>query len=774
MIEDDIHIIANDPLIIIDKFPYIKKKSVTSEECEEKKEITKVYFLTHFHADHYMNINKHFNENIFSSTITKKLLINIIGVNEKYVHSLKVNKNYYLFNFEIILIDANHCPGSVIIYFEFSNGTKIIHTGDFRYSNVHTLLIKKILSSNDPVKKYEYNSIKRQFIDKYCIEESNNKIVGKREENEWILWNNKKYNNCYMNTPFKIYNSNSYVVSIDEFRLMYLKGIEDLLWKLQDMKTEFYVYDSIERENYFNYFMYVELSLYFNQNNTDIMLMYGNDTKLNDSIIINKENLKNIRFVLNYDTKDYLDKTPCYGDCYYEKEQESHVSKQKYNNIMIKHENDDSENNISTNTNCNTVKTNLKREINSNKEARCCNSHNKKLKDTIVKTDTKKKINNSYDICKHEVKKIKNDQPHMNELKENTNYIKTIYLDTTYAMSKNNMFAHQMYLINFIIYICKNKIKQNQKVDSWKDENYNFDNLSKVKNPINNSTRKNKDNNTMKNCDDSKIERGASLTQALKGNDTENKLSHMNATPRKRKKTLFMFGTYNLGKEKVYLSVSEACNMKIHFRNPKKKTIFNSYICNKDMLNRITDNKLEAEIHIVDINYSYIFPKIEKNKLRSLIDSEMEDEFDSFYYIMPTGWVKNYYFYEKNNMSVFLIPYSEHSNLDELRDFVKSIKPCSICPTVFSNIKEKNKMLSIFNPYLNLKQEAYDFLKPKNELRNIKNKKIAKIKKEKLKENKKKNKHKTKAEKIHNDRYQQKLTSFFSLTKSESIKKGDQ
>ncbi|CXI87670.1 DNA repair metallo-beta-lactamase protein, putative [Plasmodium berghei] len=770
MIEDDIHIIANDPLIIIDKFPYIKKKSITPGECDEKKEITKVYFLTHFHADHYMNINKNFNENIFSSTITKKLLINIIGVDEKYVHNLKVNKNYYLFNFEIILIDANHCPGSVIIYFEFSNGTKIIHTGDFRYSNVHTLLIKKILSSNDPVKIYEYNSRKRQFIDKYCTEESSNKLVGKREEYEWILWNNKKYNNCYMNTPFKIYNSNTYVVSIDEFRLMYLKGIEDLLWKLQDMKTEFYVYDSIERENYFNYFIFVELSLYFNQNNTDIMLMYGNNTMLNDDVIINKDNLKNIRFVLNYDTKDYLDKTPCYGDCYYEKEQESHVSKQKYNNITVKHENYDGENNISTNGNCNSVKINIKREVSSSKEARCCNSYNKKLKGTIVKTDTKKKMNNSYYISKFEVKKNKNGQTHINELKENMNYIKTIYLDTTYAMSKN-MFAHQMYLINFIIYICKNKIKQNYKVDACKDENCNFDNLSKIKNSINNSTQKSKDNNTMKNGDDSATENGLSWMQTFKGNSTENKLPLMHVTQRKRKKTLFMFGTYNLGKEKVYLSVSEACNMKIYFRNPKKKIIFNSYIYNKDMLNRITGNKLEAEIHIVDINYSYIFPKIEKNKLRSLIDAEMEDEFDSFYYIIPTGWVKNYYFYEKNNMSVFLIPYSEHSNLDELKDFVKSIKPCSICPTVFSNIKEKNRMLNIFNPYLNLKQEAYDFLKPKNELRHIKNKKIAKIKKEKLNEKKKINKHKTKAEKIRNDRYQQKLTYFFSLTKSESIKK---
>lgn len=84
------------------------------------------------------------------------------------------------------------------------------------------------------------------------------------------------------------------------------------------------------------------------------------------------------------------------------------------------------------------------------------------------------------------------------------------------------------------------------------------------------------------------------------------------------------------------------------------------------------------------------FQKIDKRKFLNLIDEEIEKEFDSFYYIIPTGWVKKFSFYERNNISIFLIPYSEHSNLDELKNFVKSIKPCNILPTVFYNEKEKN------------------------------------------------------------------------------------
>ena len=36
---------------------------------------------------------------------------------------------------EVMLTDANHCPGAACVYFKFPNGKIIFHTGDFRWND---------------------------------------------------------------------------------------------------------------------------------------------------------------------------------------------------------------------------------------------------------------------------------------------------------------------------------------------------------------------------------------------------------------------------------------------------------------------------------------------------------------------------------------------------------------------------------------------------------------------------------------------------------------
>lgn len=90
------------------------------------------YFLTHYHADHYIGLTKKFSHPIYLSKITAFLVLDLIGVDGKWLNVVTVDQPFYLNDTKIIPIDANHCPGAVIFLFQFKNGKQVLHTGDFR------------------------------------------------------------------------------------------------------------------------------------------------------------------------------------------------------------------------------------------------------------------------------------------------------------------------------------------------------------------------------------------------------------------------------------------------------------------------------------------------------------------------------------------------------------------------------------------------------------------------------------------------------------------
>ncbi|GJD12547.1 DNA cross-link repair 1A protein [Galdieria sulphuraria] len=104
------------------------------------------FFLSHFHSDHTMGLTSRFQAGvIFCSRITASLIRSQLGVKDEYICVLELNQSCYVqdegkstrgtMGATVTVLDANHCPGSVMfLFFVWQTKELILHTGDFRYS----------------------------------------------------------------------------------------------------------------------------------------------------------------------------------------------------------------------------------------------------------------------------------------------------------------------------------------------------------------------------------------------------------------------------------------------------------------------------------------------------------------------------------------------------------------------------------------------------------------------------------------------------------------
>ncbi|PPQ62878.1 hypothetical protein CVT24_006276 [Panaeolus cyanescens] len=96
------------------------------------------YFLTHAHSDHYTNLSSSWKHGpIYCSEGTANLIIHMLSVDPKWVHTLPMDKPVEIPDTQgvtVTLIEANHCPGSCLFFFE---GRQTIDAGDSTFKSSH-------------------------------------------------------------------------------------------------------------------------------------------------------------------------------------------------------------------------------------------------------------------------------------------------------------------------------------------------------------------------------------------------------------------------------------------------------------------------------------------------------------------------------------------------------------------------------------------------------------------------------------------------------------
>ncbi|XP_032074408.1 5' exonuclease Apollo isoform X1 [Thamnophis elegans] len=100
----------------------------------------RLFFLSHMHSDHTVGLSSTWNQPVYCSPVTGQILHLRLKVAKQLIRPLEVGASHVVAlddigkeTMTVTLIDANHCPGSVMFLFEGYFGV-ILYTGDFRYA----------------------------------------------------------------------------------------------------------------------------------------------------------------------------------------------------------------------------------------------------------------------------------------------------------------------------------------------------------------------------------------------------------------------------------------------------------------------------------------------------------------------------------------------------------------------------------------------------------------------------------------------------------------
>ncbi|KAM7529810.1 hypothetical protein LguiB_033220 [Lonicera macranthoides] len=150
------------------------------------------------------------------------------------------------------------------------------------------------------------------------------------------------------------------------------------------------------------------------------------------------------------------------------------------------------------------------------------------------------------------------------------------------------------------------------------------------------------------------------------------------------KSVLFVVATYVIGKERILIEISRRCNRKIHV-DGRKMAILRVLGLGEEGV--FTEEEGESDVYVVGWNVlGETWPYFRPNfvKMKEIMNERGYSKIVGF---VPTGWTyevqhSKFSVRKKDSLEIHLVPYSEHSNYDELREYVKFLKPKRVIPTV--------------------------------------------------------------------------------------------
>uniref|UniRef100_A0A453FCE5 DNA repair metallo-beta-lactamase domain-containing protein n=1 Tax=Aegilops tauschii subsp. strangulata TaxID=200361 RepID=A0A453FCE5_AEGTS len=150
-------------------------------------------------------------------------------------------------------------------------------------------------------------------------------------------------------------------------------------------------------------------------------------------------------------------------------------------------------------------------------------------------------------------------------------------------------------------------------------------------------------------------------------------------------RVLCLIATYVVGKERILLEVARRCRCMIHVDSRKMEIL--TVLGFGGEKGVFTEDASATDVHVIGWNilgetWPYFRPNFVKMK-----EIMVERGYTKAVGFVPTGWMyetkkEGFAVRVKDSLKIHLVPYSEHSSYDELRDYVKFLHPKRVIPTV--------------------------------------------------------------------------------------------